>query len=109
MAYTDEYILDRLKTHCVDEFGSVWTMSKPTWQGIQKRMLKDEAFGEEVRDIVAEALFEWEKMGIKALRENDENFNVQLFKHYTMNKKPFLDNTTIDLEERLEKLEQSTK
>ena len=105
--YTDKQILDRLKVHCIDDFGSVWTMSKPTWQGIQKRMKKDVEFEEKVRDIVAEALHQWEKMGIDALLSNDEGFNVALFKHYTMNKKPFIDHTTIELEERISELEQT--
>jgi len=109
MAYTEEFILGRLREHCIDNLGSVWTMHKPTWQGVTKRMKKDEAFAEEVRDIVAEALYQWEKMGITALLTGDESFNVNLFKHYTMNKKPFIDHVTLDLEQRLQELEDAKR
>ena len=103
--YTDEEILDKLRTHVVTNMSSTFTMSKPTWQGILKRMNKDEEFKELVNDIVAEGLFQWEQMGIKALLTGDETFNVQLFKHYTVNKKPFIDHMSLEIEERLTELE----
>jgi len=105
--YTDQQILDRLREHLIDNLGSVWTMSKPTWQGITKRMKKDAAFEEEVRDIVCEANHQWEKMGIKALVTGDETFNVQLYKHFTANKKAFLSHEVLELEERIKELEES--
>jgi len=107
MAYTDQQILDRLREHLIDKLGSVWTMHKPSWQGVQKRMAKYPDFEEEVRDIVAEANYQWEKRGIDALLSNDEKFNVTLFKHYTQNKKAFLSHEVLVIDERLEALEKA--
>ncbi len=103
--YTDKQILDRLREHCIDNLGSVHSMHKPSWNGVQKRMKQDEEFSLLVMDLVAEAVHEWEKMGIAALTGNDENFNVQLFKHFTMNKKPFLTHETLEVEKRLNVIE----
>ena len=105
MAYTDKQIYDRLREHLIDNLGSVWTMHKPSWQGVQKRMAKDEDFAEKVRDLVAEANYKWEKMGIDALIGNDELFNVQLFRHFTQNKKSFLPYQVLEFEDRLKEME----
>ena len=107
--YTEKQILTRLRKHLIDNMGSVWTMHKPTWQGVQKRITSDADFEEKVRDLVAEANHKWEKMGITALVNNDEAFNVQLYKHFTANKKAFLSYETLELDERISKLEEYTK
>jgi len=44
-------------------------------------------------------------MGIDALIGNDELFNVQLFKHYTLNKKSFLPYQVLEFNERLKEME----
>ncbi len=105
--YTDDEILDKLRVHLIDNLGSVWTMHKPTWEGVKKRINHNEEFGSLVGDIVAEANYTWEKMGITALLASDEGFNVSLFKHYTMNKKAFLSHEVLELDERLKALEES--
>ena len=109
MAYTEKQILIRLRKHLIDNMGSVWTMHKPTWQGIIKRMEKDPLFAEKVRGLVCEANFVWEKMGIAALITNDETFNVQLYKHFTQNKKSFLTHDSLVTEERLDAIEKALK
>ena len=105
--YTDKQILDRLSEHLIVNMGSVWTMHRPTWQGVMKRMKKDDTFAEKVRDCEAEAMYLWEKMGIDALRGDNTDFNTGLYKHFTQNKKPFIDHITIELEERISELEQT--
>lgn len=105
MAYTDKQILDRLREHLIDNLGSVWTMHKPSWQGVQKRMKKDSGFDEKVRNIVAEANYAWEKIGLTALKEDNTNFNVTLYKHFTQNKKSFLSHEVLELEDRIKELE----
>ncbi len=106
MAYTEKQILKRLREHLIDNLGSVWTMHKPTWQGVTKRMKSSPAFTEEVRDIVAKANHKWERMGIDALIENNDLFNVTLYKHFTQNKRAWLPYETLELEDRLVALEQ---
>ena len=107
--YSNKEILDRMRVHLIDNFGSVYSMHSPTWVGIKKRMAKDEELNELVSNIVAEALYAWEKMGIAALLSGDDTFNVALFKHYTMNKASFIDHKALELEERIEQLEESNK
>ena len=107
--YTEKQILIRLRKHLIDNMGSVWTMHQPTWNGVKKRMLNDADFEEKVRGLVAEANYVWEKMGITALITNDETFNVQLYKHFTANKKAFLSYEVLDLDERIEAIEKATK
>ena len=103
--YTDKQILDRLREHLIDNMGSVWTMYKPTWQGVLKRMKKDDAFAEKVRNCEAEAMYLWEKMGIDALKGDNTDFNTGLYKHFTQNKKAFLSHEVLELEERIKELE----
>ena len=105
MAYTDEQIYDRLREHLIDNLGSVWTMHKPSWQGVTKRMKTNPDFEEQVRDLVAEANHKWESIGITALITNDEKFNVQLYRHFTANKKAFLSHEVLELDERIAELE----
>ena len=107
MAYTDKQILDRLREHLIDNLGSVWTMYKPTWNGVKKRMKTNDAFADKVRGIVCEANHAWEKMGIDALRNDNPSFNVVLYKHFTQNKKAWLSHEVLELDERIEALEQS--
>ena len=109
MAYTDEHILSKLQSHLVDELCSKHTMSKPTWQGVLKRMAKSEEFSDKVNNIVAEADKKWQLMGITALLENKENFNLGLYKYMTANKKAFLPHEVLELEARIEELEENAK
>ena len=103
--YSDKQIIDKLKKHLIDDMGSFYTMSKPSFQAIIKRRKKDPLFNEMVEDVVNESNQKWHKMGLEALLENDTEFNVPLFKYYTQNKKPFLDNEVIKNDERLSALE----
>jgi len=105
MAYTDKEILDNMTAHMVEGMKSKWSMSKPTYNGILKRMKKDDDFAQKVHSIEAEALAKWEQLGLDALLSGNETFNVQLFKMYAGNKKPFIDHATIEIEERLTELE----
>ncbi len=108
MAYTDKQVLARLRLHLITNLGSVWTMHKPTWNGVKKRMIDNPIFEEKVRGLVAEANYKWEKMGITALTTNDEGFNVQLYKHFTANKKAFLSYEVNELEDRIKQLEETS-
>lgn len=105
--YSDKQILSRLREHCIDNLGSVWTMHNPSWNGITKRMDKDKEFAELVEDVVAEANHKWEKIGLKALLKGDQNFNVTLYKHFTQNKKAFLSHTELEVDERIKALEEN--
>lgn len=107
--YSDEDIIKKLRKHMINELGSYYTMHKPSEQAISKRRKKDPAFNELVGDVINEANHKWHKMGLKALTTNDTDFNTALFKYYTMNKKPFIDHTTIELEERIAELEEVQK
>ncbi len=107
--YTEEQILVRLREHLIDDLGSVYTMHNPTWQGVLKRMAKDADLEELVKGLVAEANHKWEKMGITALTAGDDSFNVQLYKHFTQNKKSFLSYETLELEERMAQLEKQNE
>ena len=53
--YSAEYMLKRMRKHLINEMGSKYTLSKPTWLGYQKRMKKDPDFAAKVADIIAEA------------------------------------------------------
>lgn len=103
--YSEKQILDRLRIHLIDNMGSVWTMHKPSWEGIKKRMAKDESFGDLVRDCICEANYYWEKMGIDALKGDNTDFNTGLYKHFTANKKSFLSHEVLELESRIQELE----
>ena len=109
MAYTEEEILDRLREHMVDELLSKYSISRPTWQGIAKRMKKDEDFADKVHTIENDALAKWERVGLKALFGDNTDFNTQLFKMYVGSKKSFLPYEVLDLDERIEALEESRK
>ena len=104
--FTDEQVLKPLRKHMVDNLHSKYSFHKPmTWQGVLKRMERDAEFAVKVNTIENEALEAWETLGITALRSNDENFNVNLFKMYAGSKKSFQSYETLELEERIIKLE----
>lgn len=103
--YSDKVILTRLRKHMVDNMLSKYSMSKPTWQAIVKRMKDNPEFTAKVQTIEAEHLKAWEELGLTALKNNDENFNVPLFKMYATSKKSFQNYDTLELEARIERLE----
>ena len=104
--YTDKQMLKRLEKHLIDEWGSKFTVSKPTWECYKKRMIKDPVFKSKVDDLVAEADAQWHKMGVTALRASDKDFNANLYKQMTCNKKFAQDYQTLELEDRLSELEE---
>ena len=101
--YTDEEILDALREHAIKKLLSKYSMYKPTWQGILKRMAKDEEFAAKVNSIENEAMAKWESVGLKALMTSDAGFNTQLYKMFVGNKKPFLEHSVLSLEDAPEK------
>jgi len=103
--YTIEEVVTKLRKHLIDDMGSYYTMHKPSHQAITKRMKKDEELRAKVEDVVNEANHKWWRMGLKALVTDNTNFNTNLFKYYTQNKKPFIDHLSIQLEERITELE----
>ena len=104
--YTDKHMLDALREHCVEGLGSTYTVHNPCWNGYLKRMRSDAEFDDLVQNIVAEANYKWEQIGLKALLSNDTDFNVTLFKHYTQNKKSFLSREALEIEERMDAIEE---
>ena len=105
-SYTDSQILRGLKTHVVNKMLSKYTLYKPmTWQGVLKRMEKSPDFAAKVNTITAEADALWDAMGIKALTERDEAFNVPLFKMYAGSKKSFQTFEVLELTAKVEALE----
>jgi hypothetical protein len=104
--FSDEEMLSRLREHMVDNLLSFWTVSKPSAQAVLKRIKNDPDFAEQVRNLRAEADAKWEDMGITALLEGDNSFNVSLFKMFVGNKKPFLPHETLELSDRIEALEE---
>ena len=103
--YTDKQMLDRLRDHTIERLGSIYTVHKPTWNAYLKRMASDPDFGVLVRDVVAESLNKWEQIGIDAIRSDNPNFNANLYRYLTQNKKPFLTHEVLELEARIEALE----
>ena len=83
----------------IEKMLSKYSMSKPTWQCVLKRIAKDSDFAIKVNSIEAEALAKWETVGLKALFEGDAGFNTQLFKMYVGNKKPFLEHSVLSLDD----------
>lgn len=105
-SYTEEEILAGLREHLIINKCSKYSLHNPiTWQGVLKRMEKSEEFAIKVNTIVAEHNALWEQIGIDALLNNDEKFNVPLFKMYAGNKKSFQSYEVNELEQRLEILE----
>ncbi len=108
--YTDKQILDGLRVHMIDNKLSKYSLFSPmTWQGVLKRIKADEELSQKVNTIVNEHNALWEKMGIKALEEGDESFNVPLFKMYAGSKKSFQSYEVNELDERLLALEEGAK
>ena len=107
--YTDEYMLDRLHKHLVDERGSIYCLFKPTWQCYLKRMKKDAEFEGKVKDCQAEGFNAWWHWGMSNIDGSNPDFNTGLFKFYTQNKAPFIDHKTAELEERIINLETSKR
>lgn len=105
-SYTDEEILEGLHAHMVDNLKSKYSMHNPmTWQGILKRMDKSEDLTSKVNSIENEALSAWEDVGLKALKGEADSFNTALYKMFVVNKRSFLSAETLDLEERIQVIE----
>jgi len=104
-SYSDKQVLTALHKHMVTELCSKYSMSKPTWQAILKRMSSRSAFADKVKGIEAEALKKWEQVGLKALVRNNTDFNTALYKMFVGNKVSFQTYGDIELEDRLKALE----
>ena len=103
--YSTEYILERLRMHMVDDKKSMYTMTKPTHYGILKRIKNgDKDLERGVREIEAEHFAVYEQRLIGAVFEGME-LDTVAFNIATRNKKPFLSYEVIELNERLEELE----
>lgn len=108
--YTEEQILEGLREHLIINKCSKYSLHNPiTWNGVLKRMKKSKEFSNKVHSIVAEHEALWEQIGIDALMNNDDKFNVPLFKMYAGNKKSFQSYEVNELEERLKELENNAK
>ena len=106
--YSDEYLLERMHQHCVEEMLSVYTLHKPTWEIYRRRMAKDAEFAAKVEDCRAEADTKWEKLGLRAMwGKAPEGFNAGLYKHFTQNKRAFLPYEVLEQEERINALEEA--
>ena len=105
MAYTEEYLLSRIKEHCIDNHLSKWTITKPTWNGYTKRMKKDPEFASKVEESIALADQHFEKMALDNLLNKD--FNTRLWQMLTKNKPFTKDHATLELEQRIEALEEA--
>ncbi len=101
--YTDEEILRNIEEHLIKNRLSKYSMFKPVWQTVLKRMNKDPEFASKVKTLEAQALAEWEKFGLEGFKDKD--FNVGLFRMYASSKKSFQSYETNELEERLQALE----
>ena len=108
--YTEKQILDGLRVHMLDNLASKYSMFEPcTWQCVLKRMAKCKKLTNKVNTIVNEHNYLWEQMGIEALKSNDGDFNVPLFKMYASSKKSMQSYEVNELEERINKLEQDNE
>lgn len=103
--YTDEYLIKRIHKHLVEDKSSIYTLYKPTWQAYLKRMKDDAEFEDKVKDCMAEGNYMWEQLGLSNMEESNPDFNLGLYKHFTQNKKPWLSHEVLELEERIERLE----
>ena len=103
--YSDTQILERLEEHMVTKLKSQYSVTKPTWRAIKKRMDQSKSFEAKVHSILALALDRWESIGIRALMKNDQNFNVNLYRMFAGNKKSFLSYEDSEIADRLDDLE----
>ena len=101
--YTDKQLLTRLKEHCVKLHLSKYTIAFPTWKTYRDRMAKDAVFETKVHELIALADQWFELKGLEAL--HDKDFNNVMFAKLTNNKSFTKDHTAIELEERIERLE----
>jgi len=101
--YTDKQLLSRLKQHCIVLHLSKYTMAYPVWQTYLQRMEKDAEFKVKINSLLMEAEQWWELQGVMAL--NDREYNNMMWTKMTCNKSFTKDHTAIELEERIERLE----
>jgi hypothetical protein len=76
-----------------------------SYQAVIKRMKSSPEFKNKVETIQNEALMKWEQIGIEALMTKDDSFNVPLFKMYASSKRSFQTYDALEVEKRLEALE----
>ncbi len=108
--YTNEQITKGLRVHMIDNKLSKYSLFSPmTWQGVLKRIKDDEELSQKVNSIVSEHNALWEKMGIEALENGDESFNVPLFKMYAGSKQPFQTYGDLEIGKRISDLEESVR
>jgi len=101
--YSDKQLLGRLKQHCIVLHLSKYTLAYPTWTAYKKRMDKDPVLESKVYELLALSDQWWELQGIDAL--HDKDFNNVMYAKLTNNKSFTKDHTSIDLETRIERLE----
>jgi len=103
--YTDKQLLTYLHKHVVEDMQPKYTLSKPTFQCYLKRMDKDAEFENKVKSVLAEGEAAWVKLGVEAILDPDTKINVPLYNIMTRAKKSFQSYEVIELESRIERLE----
>ena len=101
--YTDEQMFDYLEKHCITDHLSKYTLHKPIWETYKQRMRKDPAFAAKIGELLAEADEWFERTGLDAL--HDKDFNNVMFAKLTNNKAFTKDHVTVEIEERIQELE----
>ena len=106
--YSTDYIIERLRNHMVDEGLSLYTVTKPTYEGILKRIKNgDKELESALKEIQAEHWQIFERKLNDAIFNGTE-INMQAFNAAVRNKKPFQTFETLELEERIAALEKTT-
>ncbi len=90
VTYTNKTIIKRLRKHMVDDMLSKYSMTKPRFTAIQRRMDQgDLELKEQVAEVIAEHYAAFERMSIQAIR-GEIDVDSKMFRLTTQNKKPFL-------------------
>ena len=101
--YTDKELFEKLQHHLIEEHLSKYTMAYPVWQTYLQRMAKDAEFKVKINNLLMVAEQWWEKQGVGAL--NDKEYNNMMWTKMTSNKAFTRDHNAVDLETRIEELE----
>jgi len=104
--YSDKQLIDALKTHCIDEHLSKYTLAYPVWDTYILRMKKDAEFKTKIESLLMVAEQWWEKQGVQALENKD--YNNMMWTKLTCNKTFTKNHEALDLEDRISKLEEGT-
>ena len=100
--YSAKHILTKLHTHCVVNKLSKYTVSQPTWHGINKRCKNHPDFAEAVDNILAQADEVWNQIGLDNL--HSETLQFPMYKLLTSNKAYTRDHLSLELEDKLNQL-----